>query len=88
MTAHDHGDSEFPHYVSTTGGIRLADWQRLPPLKSLGLPPGEVTPVFAGVPGDRGGVPTHFIQFAPDPAEAGSKLAIHLLSVEWKNVQT
>ena len=44
--------------------------------------------MFAGVPGDRGGVPTHFIQFAPDPAEAGSKLAIHLLSVDWKNVQT
>eukprot|EP00037_Helgoeca_nana_P036539 m.11892 g.11892 ORF g.11892 m.11892 type:complete len:380 (-) comp7564_c0_seq1:395-1534(-) len=81
MTGHDHGDNLCPHYVSASGGVVAADWRRLAPMASFGLSTNEATPVFAGVPGDMGGVPTHFIQFSNDHP----KHNIHLLSVSWIN---
>ena len=85
MTGHDHGDKRCQHFVSDSGGVSAADWRRLPSLPSMGLASNEPTPVFAGVPGDRGGVPTHFIQFASD-LEDKKLVVIHLLSVGWANV--
>lgn len=80
MIGHDHAGGECPHYVSSSG-LEATDWRKLPSLPHFGLATNEATPVFAGVPGDRGGVPTHFIQFDTDPEDG--KLAIHLLSANW-----
>lgn len=80
MTGHDHGGSATSHFVSGSGGIAPADWRELPAMSHFGLASEEPTPVFSGVPGDRGGVPTHYIQF--NRTKAG-KLAIHLMAVEW-----
>ena len=82
MTGHDHGAKHCAHYASASGGVAAADWRPLPPLASMGLASMEPTPVFAGVPGDRGGVPTHFIQFSNDP-EAPKLVVIHLMGVSW-----
>jgi hypothetical protein len=83
MIGHDHGDNAVSHYISTTGAIGAADWHQLSRMPSFGLATNEATPVFDGVPGDKGGVPTHFIQFAEVPATG--KLAVHLLAVGWVN---
>ena len=82
MTGHDHGDPHCIHYTSESGGVAAADWRRLPQLPSMGLASNEPTPVFASVPGDRGGVPTHFIQFNSDP-EIEKLVVIHLMGVRW-----
>ena len=82
MTGHNHGDPGCPHWVSASGGLDAGDWRALPTMAEFGLPSHEPTPVYAGVPGDRGGVPTHFIQFDRESPE--QKLAIHLMAVEWR----
>jgi hypothetical protein len=79
MTGHDHGGGKVPHYVSNGGGVLASDWREMAPVPSFGLSAHEPTTAFAGIPGDQGGVPTHFIQFAP----LRGKLAIHLLAVTW-----
>jgi hypothetical protein len=82
LTGHDHGDNHCTHYVSKSGGVAAADWRQLPGLATMGLASMEPTPVFAGVPGDQGGVPTHFIQFNHDP-EVKNLVVIHLMGVSW-----
>jgi hypothetical protein len=85
MTGHDHGDQGVSHYVSE-GGVAANSWRRLANIKSFGLPMHEPTTVFAGPPGDRGGIPQHFIQFARDPE--GGRLVVHLMSVTWANASS
>ena len=85
MTGHDHGDQLVSHYVSK-GGVAANDWRRLADMKAFGLPFGEPAAAFAGEPGDRDGIPQHFIQFANDPLSG--KLVVHLMSVSWANASS
>ena len=82
MTGHDHGDQLVSHYVSE-GDVAANDWRRLGDIKAFGLPLHEPTAAFIGVPGDRDGIPQHFIQFARDTVSG--KLVVHLMSVSWAN---
>jgi hypothetical protein len=82
LTGHNHGANTASHFVSFSGDIRAKGWHELAIMTKFGLPGLEPTPAYSGVPGDRGGVPTHFIQFDRD-GENG-KLEIHLLSVSWR----
>lgn len=81
MTGHDHEGNAASHFVSSSGGVLADDWHALSIMTTFGLPGLEPTPAFHGLPGDRGGVPTNFIQFGRD--EEDGKLEIHLLSVSW-----
>lgn len=82
LTGHNHGANTESHFVSSSTHILQEDWHALAIMKTFGLPGLEPTPAFKGVPGDLGGVPTHFIQFDRDGEDG--KLEIHLLSVSWR----
>eukprot|EP00729_Bicosta_minor_P012785 gene12785-5339_t len=84
------GGSFDPPYVPLEGADPMQHADATPShggFEQFGLATMEPTPVFVGVPGDEGGVPTHFIQFndGDDDSDQKGKLAIHLLSVEWAN---
>mmetsp|Transcript_61014 Transcript_61014/g.144182 ORF Transcript_61014/g.144182 Transcript_61014/m.144182 type:complete len:151 (+) Transcript_61014:492-944(+) len=78
MLGNDHGDGNQPHYVATDATAMA--WRFVGDVPGgFGEAPHEPTPVIpiGGVPGDRGGVPTHFIQFSGNP------LAIDLMHANW-----
>eukprot|EP00039_Didymoeca_costata_P020862 m.342670 g.342670 ORF g.342670 m.342670 type:complete len:337 (+) comp21688_c0_seq1:142-1152(+) len=77
LTGHDHGDNHCSHYTSN-GGVMANDWTKQSYMPGMGLSTNEATPVFTDVPGDKGGVPTHFIQFSNDEYKN-----IHLMKVQW-----
>ena len=79
MTATAYDGFE-PNFVSTDGNAG-GSWELAEKMAGWGAPPHELTPVYPataeGPPGDAGGVPQYFLQFA------GSPYRLDLYRVHW-----